>query len=125
MVCCGTTGNYVHNLVRQNQSTSSQPVETKPVIQNITTVQAPTSDSKEAHREHVKKKLLPSRKFCGLQHTDDRFYNETETAIDEFPWLVHIKSSESEFEAEYGDRCNGVIISNRYVLTDAYCGWHA
>ena len=73
-------------------------------------------------KEAVKQKVLPDIKYCGLQHTDDRVYNSSITALDEFPWLVHIRFSHSEYEGQYADRCSGVLISNRYVLTDAYCG---
>ncbi|KAF2883511.1 hypothetical protein ILUMI_22684 [Ignelater luminosus] len=82
-----------------------------------------TNSTAQQNRDYVKKSLLPSKKYCGLQHTDDRFYTENITALDEFPWLVHIifLDDEDEDSFQYLDRCNGVLISNRYVLTTATC----
>lgn len=121
-VCCGSIGNY------ETISTNCTNIAT--TITNSTSI---TKDSskvhamKTQHREYVKKKLLPSLKYCGLQHTDDRFYNETETALDEFPWLAHIVFIEDEDEdtEQYLDRCNGILINNKYVLTTEYCGTYA
>ncbi|KAF2901681.1 hypothetical protein ILUMI_04494 [Ignelater luminosus] len=59
---------------------------------------------------------IPSKKFCGLQHTDDRIYTETDTALDEFPWLVDIVHQDNI------SICPGVLISNQFVLTGYGCG---
>lgn len=63
--------------------------------------------------------LFPSRRFCGYQHTDDRFNQQNRTAeIDEFPWLVILMY---RYSGRITGLCNGALINNRYVLTTAHC----
>lgn len=121
LVCCPTA-----SLVSNN----TNPVlenNTNPVLENntISTTNEPDIVDKKAQREYALKKLLPSRKYCGLQHTDDRFYNDTETALDEFPWLVHVlfgdEGDDTPDPLEFADRCSGVLINTRYVLTNGFC----
>ncbi|KAF5287287.1 hypothetical protein FQR65_LT02160 [Abscondita terminalis] len=66
--------------------------------------------------------MLSDRSYCGFQHNDDRFDSNNSTALDEYPWLVHILFADVEDEYNhFRDRCNGVLINNRYVLTTKYC----
>ncbi|KAF5287289.1 hypothetical protein FQR65_LT02162 [Abscondita terminalis] len=68
-------------------------------------------------------KMLPDRRYCGFQQKDDRLDSDNSTALDEFPWIVHIVFSDNDPNVDpYLNRCPGVLISNRYVLTSEYCG---
>lgn len=91
------------------------------------TIASQVNSSVAEHRDYVKRRLLPSRMYCGLQHTDDRYYTDKNTALDEFPWVVHVVflMDEEEEPDQYLDRCNGVLISPRYVLTSEYCATFA
>jgi len=65
-----------------------------------------------------KDKLLPDRSYCGYQHSDDYFRNETATGINEFPWLAGLLY---KYDKENRIRCSGTLINDRYVLTAAHC----
>lgn len=66
--------------------------------------------------------LLPGRRICGQQHSDDYFHTVNETVITEFPWLAALgyKGEDQDEPPVYGD-CAGSLINHRYVLTAAYC----
>ncbi|KAK5639848.1 hypothetical protein RI129_010659 [Pyrocoelia pectoralis] len=117
-VCCGSLGNFAETY--RNTTTRTKEIQnTTPSIPSTPPPPPPVS---------TKKNFLASRKFCGYQHTDDRFVSDNNsTALDEFPWLVHIVflDDADEEPEQYLDRCNGVLISNRYVLTTEYCGTFA
>ncbi|KAF5287588.1 hypothetical protein FQA39_LY15865 [Lamprigera yunnana] len=61
---------------------------------------------------------------CGYQNTNDGIL-EGVVDLYEFPWMVYIKFTNLEYEYEFADRCSGVLINDRYVLTDANCGVEA
>ncbi|KAF5287587.1 hypothetical protein FQA39_LY15864 [Lamprigera yunnana] len=110
MVCCG-------------KPPQQEPTMNKAVQETVTTTTATTEIDELTNRfmEAIEQRLLPSLKFCGFQQNDGRLDNVTiTTAIDEFPWLVHVKLSHTEYD-DNGDRCQGVLISDRYVLTNSYC----
>ncbi|KAK5644276.1 hypothetical protein RI129_008121 [Pyrocoelia pectoralis] len=67
-------------------------------------------------------KLLDSTS-CGYQNVENG--TSGTVSIYEFPWLVHVKLSKQEYDYEFADRCNGALINDRYVLTNAYCGAEA
>ncbi|KAF2889428.1 hypothetical protein ILUMI_16745 [Ignelater luminosus] len=72
----------------------------------------------------MKKGLLPDRRYCGYQHSDDFLHKVNSTLITEFPWLARIafkrdSDNETNYTKEY--LCLGSIISKRYVLTSADC----
>ncbi|KAF2900182.1 hypothetical protein ILUMI_06003, partial [Ignelater luminosus] len=69
--------------------------------------------------------LLPDRRYCGYQHSDD-FLHETNssTLITEFPWLARIayrKISERGHSYEKKYLCLGSLINPKYILTTATC----
>ncbi|KAF2888341.1 hypothetical protein ILUMI_17832, partial [Ignelater luminosus] len=77
-------------------------------------------ENKETNNTH----LLPSRKYCGYQHSDDYFHEANTSAITEFPWLARLAYRDAwEEEDSYNKsyRCHGSLISNKYVLTAAQC----
>lgn len=113
MVCCGTSSPQKPTL----SSFANPPTDVKDSSGSKF-----NDDLLERYKEAIKQKLLPDERYCGYQHTDDRVYNNPTTALDEFPWLVHVRFSNMEYDLQFADRCNGVLISNRYVLTDADCG---
>ncbi|KAF5287589.1 hypothetical protein FQA39_LY15866 [Lamprigera yunnana] len=115
MVCCGTPPQQV-------------PIMNKVDLDTVITTTVTTEIDELTNRfnKALEQRLLPSLKFCGFQQNDDRLHNATTTtAIDEFPWMVHIRFSHMEYEGQYADRCNGVLINNRYVLTHADCATEA
>ncbi|KAF2903985.1 hypothetical protein ILUMI_02185 [Ignelater luminosus] len=129
-VCCPTTlivSNNTNPVLETNNTNVVLENNVITVIENKTNSIANDSaiSDKKAQREYALKKLIPTRKYCGLQHTDDRFYNDTETALDEFPWLVHVlfgdEGEELNDPLEFADRCSGVLINTRYVLTNGFC----
>ncbi|KAB0799890.1 hypothetical protein PPYR_07770 [Photinus pyralis] len=116
MVCCGPPPS-------QKESPIPSPPTTATAISDKYSSDTSTNeDLLLRYKEAVKQRLLPDQRYCGYQHKDDRPYDSPITALDEFPWLVHVRFSNSEYEEQYADRCSGVLINNRYVLTDAYCG---
>lgn len=76
-------------------------------------------NSAEVQAESTNLNSLSNKKFCGYQHRDDYFSNDTTIAIDEFPWLSTIRAV-NRFNVEYSV-CSGSLINNRYVITSAYC----
>ncbi|KAF5308089.1 hypothetical protein FQR65_LT00631 [Abscondita terminalis] len=123
MVCCSNMPNdepHVQSLPKKPNTTSKTTTTSRskqqPTTQNI------DNELLSRYNDAVKQKLLPDNAYCGFQQKDDRFGDKPETAIDEFPWMVHIRFSHMEYEGQFADRCNGVLINNRYVLTNAYCG---
>ncbi|KAF5287586.1 hypothetical protein FQA39_LY15863 [Lamprigera yunnana] len=111
MVCCGTP---------PQQEPTMNKVDLETVI--FTTATTAIDELTNRFNEAIEQRLLPSLKFCGFQQNDDRLHNATTTtAIDEFPWMVHVRLSHNEYDAEFEDRCYGVLISDRYVLTNSYC----
>lgn len=78
------------------------------------------------NRKFVIKNILPSTTYCGLQHTDDRFYTENTTALDEIPWLVNFVATYAINKGppkadDFYKYCAGVLISNQHVLSSSYC----
>jgi len=120
LVCCGSYANYT----RLNTATVA--------VKHSETL--PTTP--EAKREYALQKLIPSKKYCGMQHSDDYFhdYNTSETTVDELPWIMFVSCENSDgpmassinSERNYAITsrdcdCSGVLISNRYVLTSTNC----
>ncbi|KAF2887504.1 hypothetical protein ILUMI_18669 [Ignelater luminosus] len=128
-VCCGSKGNFDLTLNNSDTYSNNQTITT---LDNneITTSSTMNNDTKRQQIKFALNNLLPSRRLCGLQHTDDYFYKGNKTALDEFPWLVYIP-----FEKSFIDlfdspdsvvmRCTGSLISDRYVLTERLCGSRA
>lgn len=104
MVCCAKPAN---------------PVNSTNVLAESTTQQNTITTRKESQQDFIIRTLVPSRRYCGLQHTDDRFYTDTETALDEFPWMVHLLFEHSQ--PTFAASCSGFLITRRYVLTHATC----
>ncbi|XP_031357734.1 phenoloxidase-activating factor 1-like isoform X2 [Photinus pyralis] len=142
LVCCGSFGNFTETTTSKPTTTPSVPRNptpqifhnsTTPTIPTKTTPKSfhntttPTTPTKTTPKSFHNNTLLASRKFCGYQHNDDRFSTDNSTALDEFPWLAHIVflDEADEDPDQYLDRCNGVLINNRYVLTTEYCGTYA
>ncbi|KAK4887792.1 hypothetical protein RN001_004063 [Aquatica leii] len=123
MVCCGTPNEDITRAAIKPKNPVTKQTTSKP--KTAPTTQPPETELMDRFNEAVQQRLLPDFKYCGFQHTDDRVHDSPNTAIDEFPWLVHIRFSHMEYEGQYADRCNGVLINNRYVLTNAYCGTEA
>jgi len=126
MVCCGTPKyeTEIRNQTEVQHTPSATPITitigNKEPTSSISTNKTEKFKRKQSHSDA--RKLLPTLEYCGLQHTDDRFYTSNDTALDEFPWLVHISLSGVGDDDDDVDRCTGVLISNRYVLTGGFCG---
>lgn len=67
-VCCGSSSYLLLPVERIPDDSLNVP----------TTVRTATATAN-------KNPLVSNRKYCGYQHTDDQFYNEDGTPIDEFP----------------------------------------
>lgn len=64
--------------------------------------------------------FLPSRQYCGLQHSDDYFHTVNGTVMSEFPWLALL----IHYGQKYGTElilCGGSLINTKYVLTTGWC----
>ncbi|XP_031330925.1 phenoloxidase-activating factor 3-like [Photinus pyralis] len=59
--------------------------------------------------------LLPSRAYCGLQHSDDYVRDNPGISLDEFPWIAQLVYKDNTV------KCAGSLINHRYVLTAAHC----
>jgi len=81
-----------------------------------------------------KSNILPTSKYCGLQHSDDYHHSEKDTQSVEFPWVVYIPLQSRVNNPDADIRAAGVLISKRYVvinksslqfvLTKVYLGQH-
>ncbi|KAF2894195.1 hypothetical protein ILUMI_11976 [Ignelater luminosus] len=77
-------------------------------------------DNKKTSNRH----LLPDRRYCGYQHSDDYAHDTSNTTITEFPWLARIayrRKSESEDSYQKQYLCLGSLINPQYILTAATC----
>ncbi|KAB0792043.1 hypothetical protein PPYR_14004 [Photinus pyralis] len=81
----------------------------------------PTSlDSTELQAESTGLNGLSNKQFCGYQHRDDYYSNDSSIALDEFPWLATVRAVNPLTNVEY-IACSGSLINNRYVITSARC----
>ncbi|KAF2887233.1 hypothetical protein ILUMI_18941, partial [Ignelater luminosus] len=78
------------------------------------------STSNKENKRTNNKHLLPSRKYCGLQHSDDYSHDTKSSAITEFPWLARLLYR-SGLNSKTTYRCQGSLINNKYVLTAGHC----
>ncbi|KAF2900363.1 hypothetical protein ILUMI_05822 [Ignelater luminosus] len=63
---------------------------------------------------------LPTRQYCGLQHSDDYFHTVNGTVMSEFPWLALLIYHDQKHSMEI-DLCRGSLINTKYVLTTGWC----
>ncbi|KAB0792647.1 hypothetical protein PPYR_14606 [Photinus pyralis] len=66
-----------------------------------------------------KRAVIPDKRYCGFQHSDDLMLDIRKTSIIEFPWLSAIMKKDQGGEDVV--TCLGTLITNRYVLTSGFC----
>ncbi|CAK1583597.1 unnamed protein product [Parnassius mnemosyne] len=135
MLCGNAKGNRLVDSIKVCCPTDNQivfPNDTETVTNrftNTTTPKVPTTTVEELTTlsvsdttlRNVKTDNLPSRKICGFGGFGlDRIVNGVIAAIDEFPWLVQIKTK-TKIGSEEKYTCAGSLITDRYILTAAHC----
>ena len=55
---------------------------------------------------------------CGLAARKARIIGGQETEVNEYPWQVYLSSDKSSYDWRF---CGGTLISNRWILSSAYC----
>ncbi|CAH2045493.1 unnamed protein product, partial [Iphiclides podalirius] len=102
------------------------PIDSPIVFVNDT--DTATSRSKtttvSAKIDNITQDDLPSRIVCGISPSNqDRIVGGFIASLEEFPWLVRIKSKRTTNNREGRElyNCAGSLISDRYVLTAAHC----
>ncbi|XP_068618858.1 CLIP domain-containing serine protease B4-like [Battus philenor] len=130
-VCCPVESPIVFN--NDTETATSIFKTTTPTISNVSTPQ-PKINFDESLQEPIippvnndKKPSitingLPSTKICGLSGSgSDRIFGGTLAALDEFPWLVRIKSSKNKDVHRAIYSCGGTLITEQFVVSAAHC----
>ncbi|KAF2905366.1 hypothetical protein ILUMI_00815 [Ignelater luminosus] len=119
-VCCVTaTTQTTQTTVKPTTQTTAKPTTTKKPLQFKVKTQINMKKFETKLANNKNRKLLPNKRYCGMQHTDDYVYEGNETAVDEFPWLVEVECIYSEEDST--TKFPGVVLSNRYILTTEKC----
>ncbi|CAG4953631.1 unnamed protein product [Parnassius apollo] len=119
-VCCRPGSEIVfpndtENVTNRLKNTTTPKITTT-TVEKLNTVSVPHTTLQNVNRYN-----LPSRKICGFSgYGIDRIVGGNIAAIDEFPWLVQIKTkTKSRKQEKY--TCAGSLITDKYVLTAAHC----
>lgn len=111
-VCCVTP-------TQTAKSTTAKPTTTAKILQSKVKAELNIKKYETKLANNRNRNLLPNKRYCGMQHTDDYMYEGNETAVDEFPWLVEVECVYPEQDCT--TKFPGVLISNRYILTTEKC----